>query len=269
VVLDIFGLLFLIGLLMMIFRRSAMKPPQLDYTRVDRKEGQYNRSGFAADDKIFLWLLFLVGVTGFLIEGFRIAADNMPSFEVWSPVGWWIASITSASFGEAMHAYTWWFHAVMVLFFVAYLPYSKAMHMLLDFANLVFTDENSARVLPRVSEEEMKQGMGYGTIEQFSWKELLDFDACTKCGRCHDVCPAKASGAPLSPRDLILDLRTYADSVIGSPELLREKFSSDSKWPGGKTKDVKIAGDVIQSETVGQKYPAPLKTPGRKGLVTT
>ncbi|RMI25814.1 MAG: 4Fe-4S dicluster domain-containing protein, partial [Calditrichaeota bacterium] len=248
VILDIFGVLFLIGLAMMMFRRGAMHPPQLDYTRVDRKAEEYNRAGYVTDDRIFLWLLFIIGVTGFLIEGFRIAADGMPPFEVWSPVGWAIASTISASTGETLHAYTWWFHAIIVLAFIAYIPYSKAMHMLIDFANLMFHEDNAARVLPRVSEEEMKKGMGYGGILDFTWKELLDLDACTKCGRCHYACPARASGAPLSPRDLILDLRTYADSVIGSPEWFRQTVNG--KWPEGKLEGVKIAGDVIKPETL-------------------
>ena len=57
VILDVAGVLFIIGLLMMIFRRGAMKLPQLDYKRVDRASDTYNRKGYALDDKIFLWLL--------------------------------------------------------------------------------------------------------------------------------------------------------------------------------------------------------------------
>ncbi len=250
VILDIFGVLFLVGLLMMMVRRTAIKPPQLDYSRVDRKPGEYNRSGYATDDKIFLWLLFLIGLTGFFIEGFRISADKMPPFEVWSPVGWTIASFFSPAAANTFHPYIWWFHAVIVLFFIAYIPYSKAMHILLDFANLMFHEEDAVRVLPRVSEEEMKKGMGYGNILDFTWKELMDFDACTKCGRCHYACPARNSGAPLSPRDLILDMRTYADSVVGSPEWFGQKLNGDSKFPAGKTEKVKVAGDVIKPETL-------------------
>ncbi|MFQ5639373.1 MAG: heterodisulfide reductase-related iron-sulfur binding cluster [bacterium] len=252
VILDIFGVLFLAGLLMMMLRRGGMHPPQLDYARVDLKEDQYNRSGFSLDDKIFLWLLFMIGVTGFLIEGFRIAADRHP-FEVWSPMGWFLADTTDAlgltASANMLHANTWWFHALLVLIFVAYIPYSKAMHVLLDFVNLMFTDEMASQRLPKISEEAMKDGMGYGKIEDFTWKELLDFDSCTKCGRCHIACPARASGTPLSPRDLILDLRTYADSTIGVSEWLKQKFNGGSKWPGNK-KGVKVAGEVIKKETL-------------------
>jgi ferredoxin len=58
--------------------------------------------------------------------------------------------------------------------------------------------------------------LGLHRIEDLSWKQLLELDSCTKCGRCHEVCPARSSGTPLSPRDLVLDLREHADSVHGA-----------------------------------------------------
>lgn len=245
-ILDVFGVLFLIGLVMMMSRR-ARNLPQLDYTRNDLKKEQYNRQGYATDDKIFLWLLFLIGITGFFIEGIRIAADR-PPFEVWSPVGWMLADLSDilglTPNANTIHIYTWWLHAVMVMFFIAYIPYSKAMHMLIDYANLMFKDEMAAIRLPRVSEEKMKESMGYNAIVDFTWKELLDFDACTKCGRCHQVCPARVVGTPLSPRDLILDLRSHANETIGSPEWFTQSL-------GNKKKDPKsIAGDVISKDVL-------------------
>jgi len=245
-VLDIFGVLFLVGLLMMMFRR-AKKLPQLDYTRNDLKAEQYDRRGYALDDKIFVGLLFLIGLTGFFIEGFRIAHDR-PSFEVWSPVGWTLAGFTDSLglTGNALeiHRYTWWTHAIMVMFFIAYIPYSKAMHMLIDYANLMFKDDMAAKRLPRVSEEKMKVGMGYEAITDFTWKELMDFDACTKCGRCHSVCPARNAGTPLSPRDLILDLRSYANENFGAKEWFNQKFTN------GKDKSKELAGGVIKEDVL-------------------
>ncbi|MDH5400533.1 MAG: 4Fe-4S binding protein, partial [Cyclobacteriaceae bacterium] len=229
--LDVFGLAFLVGLLMMMFRR-AKKPAQLDYSRSDLTAEQYTRKGYSSDDKIFLWLLFLIGLTGFLIEGVRIAADR-PAFEVWSPVGWYTANLIDAlgmtASANSIHLYSWWLHAVLVMVFIAYIPYSKAMHMLVDYANLMFKDDLAAKRLPRVSEEQMANGMGYKTIEDFTWKELLDYDSCTKCGRCHIACPAQAAGTPLSPRDLILDMRTWVDANSGTNEWFGQAFSSDKK----------------------------------------
>ncbi len=253
-ILDIFGVLFLIGLVMMAVRRAFFNLPQLNYARVDRKPGEYNRSGFRADDWFFWTLLVVIGLTGYLIEALRIVADR-PAYEVWSAVGWQIANGLNAlgmtpAGANTVHPYVWWFHSVIVFIFIAYIPYSKAMHIIVDYANLMFTNENPVRQLPVIPEEMMKKGMGYRRIEDFTWKELLDFDACTKCGRCHVACPARASGAPLSPRDLILDLRTFADATIGVPEWFGQKFNGGAKWQGKAPDKISIAGDVIKPETL-------------------
>lgn len=242
--LDVFGLLFIIGLLMMMFRRGK-KLPQLNYDRPDLKAEEYDRSGYKKDDKAFLWLLLIIAVSGFLLEGLRIAGDGFPAFEVWSPVGYAIAQLVDGI--SFLHLYTWWFHGIIVLIFIAYIPYSKAMHMLVDFANLMFKDENAAKLLPRVTEEKMKEGMGYTKLADFTWKELMDFDSCTKCGRCHVACPANASGAPLSPRDLILDMRTYADAGGSTSEWFQQTYADGVKKSGDK---VTVAGDIIKKETL-------------------
>ncbi len=242
---DVFGVAFIVGLLMMIFRR-AKKPPQLDYARVDLKKGEYDRKGYTVDDKIFAWILLAIGITGFMIEGLRIAVD-MPSFEVWSPVGWrlghWFRGIGFTS--DAAFKGTYWVHAVAVMAFIALIPFSKAMHMLVDFLNLMFSDPMSARRLPGVTEEKMKESMGYIKLEDFTWSELMDFDACTKCGRCHVACPARTAGTALSPRDIILDLRTYADEKMGTPELFQQTFSGKQN---GKGKEPALAGGIISQD---------------------
>ena len=89
-ILDIMGVGFLVGLGIMMLRRWRLRPAQLDYSRPDRKAAEYDRTGYVRDDQIFLWGLFWIGVTGFILEGLRIAADR-PPFEIWSVVGWQIA----------------------------------------------------------------------------------------------------------------------------------------------------------------------------------
>ncbi len=83
--------------------------------------------------------------------------------------------------------------------------------MLSSFANLVARDEKAGVRLPGVPADADPDDIGPSDIDDFSWKQLLDHDACTKCGRCSSVCPAKASGRPLDPRNVILDLKRYRE----------------------------------------------------------
>jgi Fe-S oxidoreductase len=92
-------------------------------------------------------------------------------------------------------------------------------------------DPLAAQRLPRVPEEEKRVGAQY--ITDFSWKQLLNLDACTKCGRCHEACPARATGAPLSPRDVILSLREFANKTLSSADLPPEvELDVHGKGPG-------------------------------------
>lgn len=244
VILDLMGVGFLVGLGMMAVRRWRFGLPQLDYTRPDRKPGEYDRAGYVKDDRIFLWGLFWIGGTGFLLEGLRISADR-PPFEVWSLVGWQLANgfdalgLTPAT-ASRLHLYTWWLHAILALAFIAYIPYSKALHMLVDMANVLFHDPTAGKRLPAVPEGALS--LGYESLTDLTWKELLDLDACTKCGRCHIACPARASGAPLSPRDLVLELREHAEATLGGRSWLHE---SSARAGNGR-----ITGTVIKSETL-------------------
>jgi Fe-S oxidoreductase len=64
--------------------------------------------------------------------------------------------------------------------------------------------------LEKLMESGEEFSLGLGTIKNYSWKNLLDLDACTQCGRCQDACPAYISGKPLSPKWIILDTRNHA-----------------------------------------------------------
>lgn len=88
--------------------------------------------------------------------------------------------------------------------------------MLSSFANVVTRDEKAGKRLPNVPAD--LDATNADSIDDFTWKELLDQDACTKCGRCSSVCPAKASDRPLDPRDVILDLKKYRESLEAGGE---------------------------------------------------
>ncbi|WP_227374963.1 heterodisulfide reductase-related iron-sulfur binding cluster [Haladaptatus halobius] len=205
-VMDAMGLLFVVGVGMAIYRRY--------WVRNHRLWGRHT----SLEDDLFIWTLFLLGVGGYVTEGMRILGTGFRNFESVSFVGWFVADvlqIVGVSQGAAVAWYpvVWWAHAIPALVFVAAIPYAKPFHMLSSFANVVTHDEKAGKRLPGVPSDAGPEEIGATDIDSFSWRQLLDQDACTKCGRCSSVCPAKASDRPLDPRNVILDLKQYREDL--------------------------------------------------------
>ncbi|MGO9581170.1 MAG: (Fe-S)-binding protein [Acidimicrobiales bacterium] len=245
---DTLGFAFLLALVYMAVRRGMRRPWRLGYSRAGTPAGGYSRKAMVEGDWLFLGLLLAVLVTAYLLTGLRILGQHMPWFTVFSPFARVFAEAFSGlgvTAAQAVRAHTvlWWVHAALALSFIAYIPYSKAMHMLVDGVNLIATDRSATLALPAP----VADHPGYQEISDFTWKELLDLDACTRCGRCHEVCPARAGGAPLSPRDVILDLRQWVDTSTGGITLLDRERRPERTGPLAKPDGVRIAGDVIDA----------------------
>jgi Fe-S oxidoreductase/nitrate reductase gamma subunit len=244
--LDVFGVALVVGLAIMAYKRGIQKPFRLSYWRPDRAGGETERRPYVIGDWTFLGILFFLALTGFLLEAFRIAENN-PSFEVWSPLGWAAAQalrgvgVTGATASDA-HFVEWWVHGVVALGFVASIPFTKAVHMLTSPASVATREERAGTALVPIPAGAKPDEVGYGTILDFPARYLLQFDACTKCGKCHAACPATNSGYPLSPRDLILDLREVAEGALG---LRRELGIAPLYDPGAS-----VIGDPIRPETL-------------------
>ena len=204
-VMDAMGLLFVAGVSIAIYRRYV--------TRNERLWGKHT----SYEDDLFIWSLFVLGVGGFVLEGVRILGQGggPQTFEQASFVGFFIATVmdtagVSVAAAEAIYPAVWWSHALVALWWIAWVPYAKPFHMLSSFANVVTRDEKAGTRLPG-QPLDPQADTSLDSVDDFSWKQLLDQDACTKCGRCSSVCPAKASGRPLDPRDVILDLKRYRE----------------------------------------------------------
>jgi Fe-S oxidoreductase len=246
--LDVFGAILVVGLIVLAVKRGILRPFRLSYWRPDREPGEpgYERPRYVRGDWLFLGLLFFLALSGFLLEAFRIAEDD-PSFETWSPIGWAVGrGFRSIGFdggaAETAHRVDWWVHGLVALGFVAAIPFTKAVHMIAGPAGIAERDDEVGRRLAPLPADAKPEEVGYQYITQLAPRHLLDLDACTKCGKCHAACPATASGYPLSPRDLVLDLREFAEGSLGIRSQLRVEPLYDASQS--------ILGDPIKPETL-------------------
>ena len=219
-ILDIFGLLLFVGLGMAIYRRYVIRPDRL--ANLPGRNPKW-------DDLYVLIMLVIIGITGYLVEGLRIAVAQ-PDWAPWSPVGNAIAA-GFVSLGDpsnrTLHYGLWITHILVAFVALASIPFSKFWHLLAAPANIFFSSQKPAGKLraPASADEP-----GAKDWTDFTWKQLLDFDSCTRCGRCQDVCPAHASGYSLSPRDIILKLNGYMWQKTNGDSLHGSVIAPDELW---------------------------------------
>lgn len=243
VITDFAGVMVLVGLLMAMVRRYFIKPTWLD----DKPE-----------DKIILWLILVIILTGFLVEALRMAAtelqlgDPMHDY-VWYSFGGRICAYLfggmSISALKLTHLLMWWIHLFSVLFFFVYIAYSKLLHIFTIPVNIFLrpiTAQPPIKVMPPEMFE-TAETFGIHNVEEYSWKDLFDTEACVRCGRCVEVCPAFNTDKPLLPRDVILNIKTYLEE--------KTKFAIDADGKVRIIPDEAYAGlqlieDCIKKDTI-------------------
>jgi Fe-S oxidoreductase/nitrate reductase gamma subunit len=218
-VLDIAGLCAMSGLAMALCRRLLFRPARLTNTW---------RDAIAAP------ALLVILLTGYSLHGLRIVATQDP-WAAWAPisalVGAFYAAILPASSIRPLHASLWWFHLMLVLSLMAALPYLKLLHIFTAPLNIYFRRLDRKGAVLQPIDLATGQKFGVESIDEFTWKSLLDLDACTECGRCQDACPAYASGKPLSPKSLILDLRgQLAVDAANRAPLIGGTIAEETLW---------------------------------------
>ena len=234
---DLFATLVAVGIAMALYFRKVQRP--------ERFTGSHLEEADFILAMIFGIVLTLVG-----LNAVKIALGVAESPAAWTPV----SNLASLPFrgmgGSTLRLFRivfLWSHIVLILGFLLYIPYSKHLHIITSFLNVFFSNTKARGKLRslHIDMERLEEGeakLGAATIEDLTWKEILDLYACTECGRCSQVCPAWNTGKPLNPKLLIMNLRDHLFDV--GPQLIQARKLD------GQVETVALNPDVIEDEVV-------------------
>jgi Fe-S oxidoreductase len=201
----------------------------------ERYKGSHKNEGV----RVLIYILTIM-ISLLVMNGARINL-GMDSLAAWRPVSTAVGSIfagLSTQGQELVEETAYWIHIGVVLLFLIELPGGKHFHVVTSLPTVFLKNLSPRGRLPAAPEIEGE--FGVSRVEQFGWRQMMDFYTCTECGRCQDVCPAFASGLPLSPKLLIMNLR---DNVI-------ERGAALSAGSSNGVLAKELAGEVISQETL-------------------
>lgn len=221
-ILEIAGLMAIVGILLALYRRYVVKPKRLDSK---------------PEDGIILAWILVVLVTGFTVEGARIAATGF-EYERWSFVGWMVSGMFSGSEAglRLAHVILWYLHLVLSIGLIGYIVYSKLLHIITSSINMMLrgVEDTPRGAIQPIPDFENAEEFGINNIEGFTRNQIFDLDACTRCGRCQDLCPAYNTEKPLSPKQFIQDLKGEWERTAGGVKnedgLIDKVIAEETLW---------------------------------------
>jgi len=197
---DLFGILVIGAVSFALYRRLVIHPKRL------QGDGTHQQ-----DALIILSMIGGLMVTMFLTNAFELVQhpDAMARDKFASQALAMALARTPVDIAYGAQHTFWWTHALLVLVFLNYLPYSKHLHVITSLPNVFFSNANGPQPkgVIRFLDLETTEQFGAADVDQLTWKDLFDGYSCTECGRCTSVCPANLTGKPLSPRKIIVDTR--------------------------------------------------------------
>ncbi|MCX5806703.1 MAG: (Fe-S)-binding protein [Proteobacteria bacterium] len=244
-ILDFAGLFVIIAIVWAAIRRFIVRPERLE---------------MSVEAGVIMAMVFGLMAFHFIIESFKFAAEGETSG--WpllsKAIGGWLSGtgVSKEALLEVSHV-AWWIHYALILAFAIYIPRSKHLHVLASAFNVFFRPIGPKVVIepiPMEALEALENGdesvsLGASKIQDFKWKDMLDFYACAVCGRCHVNCPAHLSGKTLSPKEVIHDLKEHLLEV--APGLLagNGKASGDAE-ASAESQGKSMIGDVVDEDKI-------------------
>jgi len=213
---DLISVLCLVGLLIFAIIRFKNQPAKLG--RKSRFKGSHTGGAW-----VVLIMIFNVIWTLFLYRGAQVNTGVFPYGDeafVSQAVASWLEPLGHDA-NEALETIGILLQIGVVLGFLVLVVYSKHLHIFLAPLNVMFSRRPDAlgplepmrsggKALDFEEADPDTDTFGIGKVEDLTWKGMLDLGTCTECGRCQSQCPAWATGKPLSPKQVILDLRDHA-----------------------------------------------------------
>lgn len=201
---EAFALLILAAVSFLIYRRLVLKPRRLQGDVVHGTEAVV----ILAVIGVLMLTLILTGTMEAIADPAAPAGyGRLASIGLAALLGGAVSPETAHVVRDA----SWWTHAVLVLGFINFLPYSKHLHVLVSLPNVYLSNTSGpgqVGVMRYMNlEDEAAEQFGASDVEHLTWKNLLDGYACTECGRCTAACPANITGKVLSPRKIVVNTR--------------------------------------------------------------
>lgn len=232
---EVGGGVMMIGMVMALIRRFIIRPSRLDSKPDDHLK--------------YIWV-FLILFTGYLAKSYRLvlAGGVLPADSfLWGPISSLLSRFILILPSEPLNELLIWhrvlIHAIPATLFFGYMVFSRSSleHIYLSALNVFYrslTPKGAMRPIPNFEEAET---YGVSEIKEFTWKQLLDLEACTRCGRCQDNCPAHLSEKPLNPKKVIQDLKVH---------LLNQGGTLIPKDQIKEPESVPLVGEIISEDTI-------------------
>jgi Fe-S oxidoreductase len=189
---DLFTALVLLGVIFAAYRRFIIKPKHL---------------GQSKDANNVLMFTGGLMVSIFLMNAFHAAGRD--AYFISSHIADLFSGLElSEDANHAMFTFFKWVHMLLVLGFAVYIPGSKHLHIVAAGPNTFLRKINREKGMTPINfEDETVTQYGAAKVTDLSWKDALDLYSCTECGRCQELCPAWNTDKPLSPKNLIVDIK--------------------------------------------------------------
>jgi len=206
---DVANVLVLAMLVFAVFRRVVLQPRLIPMSR---------------DAAAILGAIAMLMITHLGLHALRGVAAGAPEpgFPMSALLGQALGGVAPGAATMGAEA-LWWIHVFTVLAFLNYLLYSKHSHIIAALPNIYFRNLDQRGIVPKLNLEadDITQTGVVSESKDFTWRSLLDGFACTECARCTNSCPAYNTGKPLSPMQVIHDIRDDLKSRLNRGPLDR------------------------------------------------